>query len=155
MQHVSLAVGGTGGAEVESRLPGVEMALGCAVDEGHGGAAGSRRGNGTGQSSSVLLLGVQLPLTAAHGGDERRPLTAAVLGQQEVDVAFGGEFLHCLLEDPREAGGKRRRGGCSQGAAWNGVRNLCLIKGPLVQLCIQLSKTKVVKILTLRCLVRI
>lgn len=53
-----------------------------------------------------MLLRVQLPLTAAHGSDEGSPLPAAVLGEQEGDVTFGGKFLHCQLEDPTEAVGR-------------------------------------------------
>lgn len=88
--------------------------LGCAAGEGHGGAAGSFRG----QMGSSVLLCVQLSLAAAHGCDERGPLTAAVLREQEVDVTFWGELLHRLLEDPREAeGGEQQesavRGGSS------------------------------------------
>lgn len=52
----------------------------------------------------LLLLSVQLPLATTHRSDEGGTLTAAVLGQQEGDVTFGGEVLHRLLEDPRETG---------------------------------------------------
>lgn len=53
--------------------------------------------------SFLVLLRVQFPLATAHSRDESGALTAAVLGQQEVYVAFGGEVLHRLLEDPGEA----------------------------------------------------
>lgn len=92
-----------------------EMDVGCAVREGHGGAAGSSCGQ-LGQSCSVLL-GIQLPLAAAHSSDEGSSLTAAVLRQQEVDITFGGEFLHSLLEDPRKTEEKRARGNCGYEAA--------------------------------------
>lgn len=78
------------------------------MGEGRGGAAGSSWGQ-MGRSCSVLL-GLQLPLAAAHSSDEGSSLTAAVLGQQEVDVTFRGKFLHCLLEDPRETEERRARG---------------------------------------------
>lgn len=57
----------------------------------------------------MLLLRVQLSLAAAHGGDQGGPLAAAVLREQEVHVTFWGEFLHRLLEDPREAVGGERQ----------------------------------------------
>jgi len=57
-----------------------------------------------------LVLRVQLPLAAAHGRDEGGALAAAVLRQQELDVALRGELLHGLLEDPGEAGGGDREG---------------------------------------------
>lgn len=108
--------GGQVGQRWSHGCQGGGVELGCAAGEGHGGAAGSFRGQ-TGRSSSVLLC-FQLSLAAAHGCDERGPLTAAVLGEQEVDVTFWGELLHRLLEDPREAeGGEQQeavvRGGSS------------------------------------------
>lgn len=101
MQHVSLAVGGAGGAEVESRLP--KAGWTWAVWQVKFMA--EQRVVLRGRSSSVLLR-VQLPLAAAHRRDEGGPLAAAVLGKQEVDVTFRGELFHGLLEDPREAGGR-------------------------------------------------
>lgn len=56
-----------------------------------------------------MLLRFQLSLAATHGCDEGSPLAAAVLGEQEVDVTFRGEFLYRLLEDPREAEGKEQQ----------------------------------------------
>ena len=47
-----------------------------------------------------------LSQSAAHGGDERRSFPAAVLRQQEVDVALRRQLDHSLLHDPREAGGE-------------------------------------------------
>lgn len=92
-----------GGTEAESRLP--------------------KRGGGRwlrwsgrwvppsrGRSFSVLLR-VQLPLAAAHSRDEGGALPAAILGEQEVHVAFGRQVLHRLLEDPGEAARWRRTGG--------------------------------------------
>lgn len=55
-----------------------------------------------------MLLRVQLPLAAAHSRDEGGTLAAAVLREQEVYVALGGEVLHCLLEDAGEAVEKDR-----------------------------------------------
>lgn len=73
-----------------------------------GGAASAGR-RWTGPLSVVLLLALQLPLAAAHGGDEGSTLATAVLREQERDVALGGKLLHRLLHDSGEAG--RHRGG--------------------------------------------
>ena len=61
MQHVSLAVGGPGGAEVESRLPrGDEVGL-CGGVKFHGGAAGSSVAGGAGQMWAELLSAAAPP----------------------------------------------------------------------------------------------
>lgn len=101
MQLVSLAVGGAGGAEVESRLPKAGWTVWQVKFTAERRVVLADR---RGRSSSVLLR-VQLPLAAAHRRDEGGPLAAAVLRKQEVDVTFWGELLHGLLEDSREAGG--------------------------------------------------
>lgn len=91
---------------------GQRRSHGCqsgAEGDGCGGAAGCPRRR-RGRSFSVLLR-VQLPLAAAHGRDEGGALPAAVLGEQEVHVAFGRQVLHRLLEDAGEAEGWRRTGG--------------------------------------------
>lgn len=55
----------------------------------------------------VLFIVQFLTQPTAHGGDERRPLPAAVLRQQEVDGAARGQFVHRLLHDLGETRQKR------------------------------------------------
>lgn len=55
---------------------------------------------GAGLRGSVLL-GIAQP--ASHGRDERGPLPAAVLGQQEGHVAVGCQVFDCLVHNPRKA----------------------------------------------------
>ncbi|MEQ2226340.1 hypothetical protein ILYODFUR_026484, partial [Ilyodon furcidens] len=82
MEHVSGCRWGRGGV---TAAEGRWIQAGQ-VRRDHGGAA-SGCGGQTGQSSSVLL-GIQLPLAAAHSSDESSSLTTAVLRQQEVDFAL-------------------------------------------------------------------
>lgn len=100
MQRISLAVGGARrgrGGVTAARWGGVGVwSESSGAGEDHGEAV---------VIVLSLLLRVQLPLAAAHGRDEGGALAAAVLGQQEVDVAFRGELLHRLLENLGEAEG--------------------------------------------------
>ena len=53
-----------------------------------------------------LLALELLSQSAAHGGDERCSFPAAVLRQQEVDVALRSQLVHRLLHDPRKTVGE-------------------------------------------------
>lgn len=63
----------------------------------------SREDTGLWQSLIVDLLSQP----EAHGCDERCPFAAAVLRQQEVDMAVRGQFLDGFVHDPGEAVQKR------------------------------------------------